>query len=54
MMKRIIDRLNEFDGWIGVIIGIVTVFAGIVGTLQVHAGNLNTNYRADAHPHLKS
>ena len=47
MMKRIIDRLNEFDGWIGVIIGIVTVFAGIVGTLQVHAGNLNTNYRAE-------
>jgi tetratricopeptide (TPR) repeat protein len=25
----------------------VTVFAGIVGTLQVHAGNLNTNYRAE-------
>ena len=47
MMKRIIDRLNEFDGWIGVIIGIVTVFAGIVGTLQVHAGNLNTDYRAE-------
>lgn len=46
MMKRIVDRLNEFDGWIGVIIGIVTVFAGIVGMLQVHAGNLNTDYRA--------
>ena len=46
MMKRIVDRLNEFDGWIGVIIGIVTVFAGVIGMLQVHAGNLNTDYRA--------
>lgn len=46
MIKRIVDRLNEFDGWIGVIIGIVTVFAGVIGMLQVHAGNLNTDYRA--------
>ena len=46
MMQRITDRLNAFDGWIGVIIGIVTVLAGLIGMLQVHAGNLNTDYRA--------
>ena len=46
-MKRIITFLNEFDGWIGVIIGVVTVYAGLVGVLQVFAGNLNTQYRAD-------
>lgn len=46
-MKRIITFLNEFDGWIGVIIGVVTVYAGLIGVLQVFASNLNTQYRAD-------
>ncbi|MFM2031549.1 MAG: hypothetical protein RLZZ297_314 [Chloroflexota bacterium] len=46
MMKRLIERLNDADGWIGIIIGVVTVYAGFVGMLQVHAGNLNTDYRA--------
>jgi tetratricopeptide (TPR) repeat protein len=47
MMQRIIDRVNQLDPWIGVSIAIMTIYAAIIGMLQVHAGNLNTQYRAE-------
>lgn len=47
MMQRIIDRVNQLDPWIGVSIAIMTIYAAIIGMLQVHAGNLNTEYRAN-------
>ena len=46
-MQRIIDRVNQLDPWIGVSIAIMTIYAAIIGMLQVHAGNLNTEYRAN-------
>jgi hypothetical protein len=47
MMQRIIDRVNQLDPWIGVSIAIMTIYAAVIGMLQVHAGNLNTQYRAE-------
>lgn len=47
MMQRIIDRVNQLDPWIGVSIAIMTIYAAIIGMLQVQAGNLNTQYRAE-------
>jgi tetratricopeptide (TPR) repeat protein len=47
MMQRIIDRVNQLDPWIGVSIAIMTIYAAIIGMLQVQAGNLNTEYRAN-------
>lgn len=47
MMQRIIDRVNQLDPWIGVSIAVMTIYAAIIGMLQVHAGNLNTQYRAE-------
>ncbi len=46
-MQRIIDRVNQLDPWIGVSIAIMTIYAAIIGMLQVHSGNLNTQYRAE-------
>ncbi len=47
MMQRIIDRVNQLDPWIGVTIAIMTIYAALIGMLQVHASNLNTQYRAE-------
>jgi tetratricopeptide (TPR) repeat protein len=47
MMQRIIDRVNQLDPWIGVSIALMTIYAAIIGMLQVQAGNLNTQYRAE-------
>ena len=47
MMQRIIDRVNQLDPWIGVSIAIMTIYAAVIGMLQVQAGNLNTQYRAE-------
>ncbi len=46
-MQKFIARLNESNAVIGITIAIITIYAALIGMLQMQASNLNTQYRAD-------
>ena len=47
IMQKIIERLNGSNAAIGITIAIITIYAAVIGMLQMQASNLNTQYRAD-------
>lgn len=46
-MQKIIERLNAANAIIGIAIALITIYAALIGMLQMQASNLNTQYRAD-------
>lgn len=46
-MQKMIERLNAANALIGIIIAVITIYAALIGMLQMQASNLNTQYRAD-------
>lgn len=43
-----IERVNQWDRQISISIAMLTVFAALLGYLQITAGNLNNQYRAES------